>query len=425
MCLLSCVLYSQSVFKITSLNADCDHPVILNDTVFGPTNPPAGFGKVMEISDEKKSIYYFEKEHNSAWYKFTAPSSCTLTFDIIPVSIKDDYDFILFRYTDKNFCKDVLNKKILPVRSNISRNDTKIKSATGLSKQAKEEYVHSGPGAKFSKALEVNRGEVYYLLLDNVYENGKGHTLKLHYFNCKQLTTNNDQLVTSKVSHFLSISIVDKVTNEPVKATIDIFKSDTKQNKKPLFHFIEKSECSVPLGSLDNKQQIKNNDKLILQVSAKGYLNYTSSEIIIPNNDKRTTNNELKVELEKIEVGKNFKIENIYFVGNKAQLLPGSFAALNHLLNFMTDNSTVNIEIQGHVNYPSVYGNPSKEQDEFNWTLSTDRAKAVFDYLVKNHIPISRMTYKGYGSTQMIFPEATLEKEFMQNRRVEIVITSD
>ena len=40
--------------------------------------------------------------------------------------------------------------------------------------------MHSGLGDSYSKALTVNKGEVYYLVLDNVYENGKGHTLIIH-----------------------------------------------------------------------------------------------------------------------------------------------------------------------------------------------------------------------------------------------------
>jgi chromosome partitioning protein len=49
----------------------------------------------MEISGDESSLYEFEKEHNTVWYYFKTPFDCDLTFDITPVSLKDDYDFIL------------------------------------------------------------------------------------------------------------------------------------------------------------------------------------------------------------------------------------------------------------------------------------------------------------------------------------------
>ena len=60
-----------------------------------------------------------------------------------------------------------------------------INSVTGLSKSADVDFVRSGPGEQFSRALNVNEGETYYLVLDNVYDNGSGHTLNLHYSECE------------------------------------------------------------------------------------------------------------------------------------------------------------------------------------------------------------------------------------------------
>ena len=116
-------LYSQEKYHISKDNADCENAIVLEDTIFGPTNAPEGYGKVMEITADKDNKYYFEKEHNTVWYKFTTPQTCVLTFEIIPEDIRNDYDFLLFKYTDSSFCRDVKNKKIKPVRSNISRND--------------------------------------------------------------------------------------------------------------------------------------------------------------------------------------------------------------------------------------------------------------------------------------------------------------
>lgn len=65
------------------------------------------------------------------------------------------------------------------MRTCISRNDKSLKSMTGLSADAEHEYIHSGVGESYVKALPVKAGEWYYLLVDNVYSNGGGHTVKL------------------------------------------------------------------------------------------------------------------------------------------------------------------------------------------------------------------------------------------------------
>jgi outer membrane protein OmpA-like peptidoglycan-associated protein len=398
-----CEIFSQSQYLISKENADCDNPIILDDTIYVTANAPYGYGKVMEITAEKNNIYYFEKEHNTVWYRFAVPHNCMLTFEIIPEDTKNDYDFILFKYTDINFCKDLKNRKIRPVRSNISRNDPEINSITGLSMDSKVDYVHAGPGQQFSKALEVKKDEIYYLAVDNVYDNGKGHTLKLHYSGCSE---SDGQYISQ-----LNLNIFDKATQKPIKASIDIYLSNSREDKKPDYHFDDTTGCTV---KLDNRQTY------FVQLATKGYLNYTQ-EITF---QKGQTIFNLKAEMGRIEIGGNFNIENIYFVGNLAKIISTSTPALLHLLKFMRENPSVNIEIQGHVNWPSKYDEPTQEENAFNMNLSNERAKAIFDYLARNKIDPSRMTYKGYGSSQMIFPNAKSPREEQLNRRVEIEITS-
>jgi flagellar motor protein MotB len=58
--------------------------------------------------------------------------------------------------------------------------------------------------------------------------------------------------------------------------------------------------------------------------------------------------------------------------------------------------------------------------------LSTQRAKAIYSFLVANEIYPGRLSYKGFGSTQPIYslPEKD-EKERAANRRVEILIVQN
>ncbi|MFY9310688.1 MAG: OmpA family protein [Bacteroidia bacterium] len=173
----------QKVEKILKENADCAAPIIITDSIIFSPASPKGFGHATEIqSTRPDDTLYFETEHNTVWYKFTAPASGNLTFDIIPVALCDDYDFILYKYNEKDFKSRLANKTIKPIRTCISRNDKDLNSATGLSaKESSEKYIHSGPGASYVKYVRAKKGDVFYLLLDNVKNNGNGHYIHLHY----------------------------------------------------------------------------------------------------------------------------------------------------------------------------------------------------------------------------------------------------
>ncbi len=118
--------------------------------------------------------------------------------------------------------------------------------------------------------------------------------------------------------------------------------------------------------------------------------------------------------------GEKIALHNLLFYGNKAVLLPQSEDELPKILRFMQLNPTVRIEIAGHINNPLK---TPEELDQWEWRLSVNRAKLVYDYLLQNGIAPERMYYKGYGNTEMIYssPHATEEQQ-EQNRRVEIRI---
>lgn len=173
----------QLVPTILKENADCMSPVLIHDTVVFSPNTPIGTGNELEIlNNAPTDELYFENEHNTVWYKFYAKEDGLLTFDIIPVDPNDDYDFMLYRYNGGDFHSKVLSKQIKPIRTCISRNDTSIQGKTGLSlNEPTRFFIHSGPAQSYVKYIAVKKGELFYLLVDNVYINGNGHMLKFHY----------------------------------------------------------------------------------------------------------------------------------------------------------------------------------------------------------------------------------------------------
>jgi outer membrane protein OmpA-like peptidoglycan-associated protein len=61
--------------------------------------------------------------------------------------------------------------------------------------------------------------------------------------------------------------------------------------------------------------------------------------------------------------------------------------------------------------------------DQYNQTLSENRAKSVYEYLIKNNISESRLSYKGFGESNPVATNKTDEGRQL-NRRVEFVILS-
>lgn len=165
--------------------ADCDKAIpikVFKKARYGPTVAPDGFGDRQEIvAKTRNSTTAFEKEHHTAWYLLRMYFDGEIIFDIKPADSSNDYDFILYRYADSSFCDALLHNKAEVVRSNIRRNDTNTKGLTGLSREAQSELQAQGPGAQYSKSLTVKKGDKYMLVLDNVYPDGKGHTIFFHY----------------------------------------------------------------------------------------------------------------------------------------------------------------------------------------------------------------------------------------------------
>jgi outer membrane protein OmpA-like peptidoglycan-associated protein len=116
------------------------------------------------------------------------------------------------------------------------------------------------------------------------------------------------------------------------------------------------------------------------------------------------------------EVGEKITIENLNFIINTFAVVNESRGKMYELLLVLQKNPNLKVEIQGH-----LCCMPIDRTD-----LSTQRAKAIYNFLVFNGISKSRLSYKGFGSTQPIFPLP--EKDETQraaNRRVEILIIAN
>jgi outer membrane protein OmpA-like peptidoglycan-associated protein len=201
---------------------------------------------------------------------------------------------------------------------------------------------------------------------------------------------------------YLIGKITDSETKEPVLARIEVIDLTTDQV------LITTASSDVD-GSYRVRLPAKKS--YMVNLRASGFLS-DMKRFAIPDSYSEEFYT-LDVTLTKVKVGKKVVLNNILFELGKAVLTTGSYFELDKLLLVLQDSPQMKIEISGHTDNT---GNPV-----INAKLSTDRARAVVDYLVNKGIDIGRLSYKGYGSEQPVADNATVAGR-AKNRRVEFKI---
>jgi outer membrane protein OmpA-like peptidoglycan-associated protein len=105
-----------------------------------------------------------------------------------------------------------------------------------------------------------------------------------------------------------------------------------------------------------------------------------------------------------------YAMQGVQFETGSAQLLKSSYSVLDNVVSVLKGNSQLRLSINGHTDKT---GNESA-----NVKLSQSRANACMAYLVSKGISLSRLTAKGYGSSEPTSDNSTPEGRKM-NRRVE------
>ncbi|MBN9384352.1 MAG: OmpA family protein [Chitinophagaceae bacterium] len=121
--------------------------------------------------------------------------------------------------------------------------------------------------------------------------------------------------------------------------------------------------------------------------------------------------------------GKNIILRNVNFYGNRHTPLPEAYLELQQLLTVMRQHPGLIIQIQGYVCCMRD-GIDGRDADNPSEPLSVQRAKFVYDFLIEGGIARSRISYKGFGASNKIYPLERDEDEREANRRVEIKVIS-
>lgn len=114
-----------------------------------------------------------------------------------------------------------------------------------------------------------------------------------------------------------------------------------------------------------------------------------------------------------VEVGQVIRLDRIYFAFDKWDLLPASYEELDELITLMHKYPGMKIAIHGHTD--------SRGSDNYNFTLSDNRARSVYDYLAANGIAFDRIQSEGFGESKPIADNITDDGRQL-NRRVEFMV---
>jgi len=194
------------------------------------------------------------------------------------------------------------------------------------------------------------------------------------------------------------------------------------KNKEPLDANIKITALKTDIVGFDDVSDYETGEFLAtmpvgksyaLSVDKKGYLFHSENFSL----DKPNIAAEpfiLSVPLERIELGGMVILNNIFFDTNKFDLLPESKTELQQLISFLAANPGVSIEIGGHTD--------NVGDDNLNHTLSENRAKTVYNYLLVNKIAAGRLSYHGFGESKPVSSNNT-EQGRQLNRRTEFKVT--
>jgi len=136
--------------------------------------------------------------------------------------------------------------------------------------------------------------------------------------------------------------------------------------------------------------------------------------------DKQAAEMQRDLEGAKVErIGEGIKItfdSGLLFDVNKAELREASRRNIEKLAQILQKYPDTNILIEGHTD--------STGADDYNMGLSRERSGSVADYLADQSVTSSRCTVMGYGESQPIASNESVQGRQM-NRRVDIAVMAN
>ncbi len=218
------------------------------------------------------------------------------------------------------------------------------------------------------------------------------------------------EFIAAKVkmsSSILQGYVKDKATQLPIEsATVFILNPETGKVK-----ITKTNAAGLYRASLESP------GKLVVKAMKNGYIADCLSwpiEIVTPG---AVLNAPRDLLLDKLEVNRVFRIENIYYDFDKYDIRADAEPELNKLIRIMKENP-VKVELGSHTDSRGTF--------EYNETLAQNRAESAVGYLVDAGIDPERLIAKGYGEYQLTNECADgvpcTDQRHQANRRTEFKI---
>ncbi len=228
-----------------------------------------------------------------------------------------------------------------------------------------------------------------------------------------------DTLNKKIVNYFVQVKVVDPSGNSIDSVKINVRKngqtlSNEKTNKKGFIELIDMAE----------------NDELVFKCDKEDFITVRSSFSMegktIPESllkkEMTDTTFQVIITMDRPEIGKEisklYEINSIYYDLDKADIRPDAAEELDKIVQFLSDNPQMNLELGAHTDARASTG--------YNLKLSQRRAESAVKYIIRRGIATDRIKPKGYGESQLINECSDgvecPEEMHQQNRRTEFKI---
>jgi len=228
-----------------------------------------------------------------------------------------------------------------------------------------------------------------------------------------------DTLSKKMVNYFVQVKVIDPSGNPMDSVKINVRKngqtlSNEKTNKRGLIELIDLAE----------------NDELVFKCDKEDFITVRSSFSMegktIPESllkkEMTDTTFQVTITMDRPEIGKEisklYEINSIYYDLDKADIRPDAAEELDKIVQFLTDNPQMNLELGAHTDARASTG--------YNLKLSQRRAESAVNYIIRRGIAKGRIKPKGYGESQLINECSDgvecPEEMHQQNRRTEFKI---
>lgn len=215
-----------------------------------------------------------------------------------------------------------------------------------------------------------------------------------------------DESLRPQPATYVKATVIDYETNEPVQAAVHLINLSNPGESERVEKTDLQGELLVCLPTGRNYS---------FSVSKEGYLFYSSTfDLRAPR--KVYDPYLLEIALTPVKVGAEMDLHNIYFETDSFRILPESEPELRKLVSFLTENPTLQVEVQGHTDDTGFA--------EKNLILSEKRAQSVVRFLVDNNIDKNRLEWAGYGKNRPVAGNNTPDGRRL-NRRTTIKIMGE